>query len=226
MNPDLIKLSKLIDYEFKDEALVHKALTHRSVGKDNNERLEFLGDAILGMVIADELYKRFPDCSEGKMSRLRASLVKGDTLSELARDLSLGDYLKLGPGELKSGGFKRSSILADAFEAIIGAIYLDSNLSTCRHFILSQLASRIEKLSPENVGKDPKTRLQEYLQARQQPLPSYEVIEVTGMAHAQTFKIECKTNEGDTVTAVGSSRRKAEQSAASEILERINAGSK
>ncbi len=226
MTPDLVKLSKQIDYTFKDEALLLKALTHRSVGQSNNERLEFLGDAILGMVIADELFHRFPECSEGEMSRLRSSLVKGETLSELSRDLSLGDFLKLGPGELKSGGFRRSSILADAFEAIIGAIYLDSNLPTCREFILSQLATRIKKVSPENVGKDPKTRLQEYLQARHQALPSYDVIEVTGKAHAQTFTIECKIEDGDTVTATGSSRRKAEQSAASEILERINNGSK
>lgn len=226
MTPDLVKLSKHIDYTFTDEALLLKALTHRSVGHSNNERLEFLGDAILGMVIADELFHRFPDCSEGEMSRLRASLVKGETLSELSRDLSLGDFLKLGPGELKSGGFKRSSILADAFEAIIGAIYLDSDLPTCRHFILAQLATRIEKVSPDNVGKDPKTRLQEYLQARQQPLPIYEVVEVIGKAHAQTFKIECKIEGGKMVTATGSSRRKAEQAAASEILDRINDGSK
>ncbi len=226
MTPDLVKLSKQIDYTFTDEALLLKALTHRSVGQSNNERLEFLGDAILGMVIADELFNRFPDCSEGEMSRLRASLVKGETLSELARDLSLGDFLKLGPGELKSGGFKRSSILADAFEAIIGAIYLDSDLPTCRHFILTQLSTRIENVSPENVGKDPKTRLQEYLQARQQPLPIYDVVEVSGKAHAQTFKIECKIEGGKMVTAVGSSRRKAEQAAASEILERINDGLK
>jgi len=226
LTPDLVKLSKQIDYTFKDEALLLKALTHRSAAQVNNERLEFLGDAILGMVIADELFHRFPECSEGEMSRLRASLVKGETLSELAKELSLGDFLKLGPGELKSGGFRRSSILADAFEAIIGAIYLDSDLPTCRHFILTQLATRIKKVSPESVTKDPKTRLQEYLQARHQSLPSYEVIEVTGKAHAQTFTIKCEIEGADTVTAVGSSRRKAEQSAASEILQRLSSGSR
>jgi len=224
LTPDLVKLSKQIDYKFQDEALLLKALTHRSASQINNERLEFLGDAILGMVVADELFHRFPECSEGEMSRLRASLVKGETLSELARDLSLGDFLKLGPGELKSGGFKRSSILADAFEAVIGAIYLDSDLMNCRQFILSQLAIRIENLSPENVTKDPKTRLQEYLQARHQALPNYEVIDVTGKAHDQTFTVECKIEGIESVTTAGNSRRKAEQSAASEILERINNG--
>ena len=222
MTQDLSKLMKQIEYCFKDEALLLNALTHRSVGQHNNERLEFLGDAILGMVIADELFHRFPECAEGEMSRLRASLVKGATLSELARNLSLGDYLKLGPGELKSGGFRRSSILADAFEAILAAVYLDSDLETCRDLILRQLATRLDKVSPENIGKDPKTQLQEYMQARRLPLPSYDVTEVTGKAHAQTFTVECKVDDGDSVTAVGSSRRKAEQAAASQLLEQLN----
>ena len=213
---------KQVEYCFKDEALLLNALTHRSVGQHNNERLEFLGDAILGMVIADELFHRFPECAEGEMSRLRASLVKGATLSELARDLSLGDYLKLGPGELKSGGFRRDSILADAFEAVLAAVYLDSDLDTCRSLILRQLASRLDKASPETVGKDPKTQLQEYMQARHLPLPSYDVTDVAGKAHAQTFTVECKIEDGDIVTAVGSSRRKAEQAAASQLLEQLN----
>ena len=222
MTPDLSKLMKQIEYCFKNEALLLNALTHRSVGQHNNERLEFLGDAILGMVIADELFHRFPECAEGEMSRLRASLVKGATLSELARDLSLGDYLKLGPGELKSGGFRRDSILADAFEAILAAVYLDSDLETCRDLILRQLATRLDKASPETIGKDPKTQLQEYMQARHLPLPSYDVTDVSGKAHAQTFTVECKIEDGDIVTAVGSSRRKAEQAAASQLLEQLN----
>lgn len=217
---------KQIEYCFKDKALLLNALTHRSVGQHNNERLEFLGDAILGMVIADELFHRFPECAEGEMSRLRASLVKGVTLSELARDLSLGDYLKLGPGELKSGGFRRDSILADAFEAILAAVYLDSDLETCRDLILRQLATRLDKASPETIGKDPKTQLQEYMQARHLPLPSYDVTDVTGKAHAQTFTVECKIEDGDIVTAVGSSRRKAEQAAASQLLEQLNGSEK
>lgn len=224
MTPDIEKLSKQIAYSFKDDSLLLRALTHRSAGQANNERLEFLGDAILGMVIADELFHRFPNSSEGEMSRLRSSLVKGETLSALARELSLGDYLKLGPGELKSGGFRRGSILADAFEAIIGAIYLDSDLGTCRQFILSQLATRLDKASPDNISKDPKTRLQEYLQARHMSLPDYDVIDVAGEAHAQTFTIRCKIEGTDAVTAKGSSRRKAEQSAASELLERFARG--
>ena len=226
MTPDISKLMKQIDYCFNNEALLHNALTHRSAGQYNNERLEFLGDAILGMVIADELFQRFPKCSEGEMSRLRASLVKGETLSELARDLSLGDYLKLGPGELKSGGFRRSSILADAFEAVLAAVYLDSDLETCRGLILKQLASRLDSASPDTIGKDPKTQLQEYMQARHLPLPSYEVTEVTGKAHAQTFTVECKVEDGDIVIAVGSSRRKAEQAAASQLLQQLSGADK
>jgi len=222
LTPDISKLMKQIDYRFNNDALLRNALTHRSAGQNNNERLEFLGDAILGMVIADELFHRFPKCSEGEMSRLRASLVKGETLSELARDLSLGDYLKLGPGELKSGGFRRSSILADAFEALLAAVYLDSNLETCRGLILAQFANRLDSVSPDTVGKDPKTQLQEYMQARHLPLPSYEVTEVTGKAHAQTFTVECKVENGDVVIAVGGSRRKAEQAAASELLQRLS----
>jgi len=217
----LSRLMKQLGYCFKNEALLLNALTHRSVGQHNNERLEFLGDAILGMVIADELFHRFPECSEGEMSRLRSSLVKGETLSEIARDLSLGDYLKLGPGELKSGGFRRSSILADAFEAILAAVYLDSDLETCRDLILQQLASRLDSVSPDTVTKDPKTQLQEYMQARHLSLPIYDVIDVTGKAHAQTFTVECKIVDGDIVKATGSSRRKAEQAAASQLLEKM-----
>ena len=174
------------------------------------------------MVIADELFHRFPDCSEGEMSRLRASLVKGETLSELARDLSLGDYLKLGPGELKSGGYRRSSILADAFEAMLAAVYLDSDLETCRNLILRQLSKRLDEVSPDAVGKDPKTQLQEYMQARHLPLPVYNVIDVTGQAHAQTFTVECKLDDGEVVSGVGGSRRKAEQAAASQLLDTLS----
>ena len=222
MTATFSRLMKQIGYCFKDESLLLNALTHRSVGQHNNERLEFLGDAILGMVIADELFQRFPESSEGEMSRLRASLVKGETLSELARDLSLGDYLKLGPGELKSGGFRRDSILADAFEAILAAVYLDSDLETCRNLILRQLESRLDSVSPDTVTKDPKTQLQEYMQARHLSLPVYDVINVAGKAHAQTFTVECRLESGDVVTAIGSSRRKAEQAAASQLLEKMN----
>jgi ribonuclease-3 len=219
----LIKsLDKLIchlDYRFHDEGLLETALTHRSVTQNNNERLEFLGDAVLGMVIAEELYKRFPEASEGEMSRLRASLVKGDTLAEIARRFELGDVVRLGPGELKSGGFRRKSILADAFEAILGAIYLDGGFENCRNIILKHFSSRLDEVSPETAQKDPKTRLQEYLQAGGQALPDYEVVDIAGEAHAQTFTVECRVENMQSVRAQGSSRRKAEQAAAEMILE-------
>jgi len=207
-----------LGYTFHDGALLATALTHRSVGHKNNERLEFLGDSILGMVIASELYNRFPDSSEGELSRMRASLVKGETLSELARELHLGDYLSLGPGELKSGGFRRDSILADAFEAILGAVFLDSDINVCRDFILDRFATRLELVSPHRVDKDPKTRLQEFLQARRLPLPVYAVVDVIGKAHEQTFTIECQVEGQQPRNAKGESRRKAEQAAAEQVL--------
>jgi ribonuclease-3 len=217
----LDKLTRHLDYSFSDESLLETALTHRSVTQNNNERLEFLGDAVLGMVIAEELFKRFPGASEGELSRLRASMVRGDTLAEIARSFELGDVVRLGPGELKSGGFRRKSILADAFEAILGAIYLDGGFDNCRNIILKQFSSRLDATSPETARKDPKTRLQEYLQASQQPLPAYEVVDITGEAHAQTFTVECKVEGMEAVRAQGSSRRKAEQAAAEMILESL-----
>ncbi|WP_197722044.1 ribonuclease III [Sulfuriflexus mobilis] len=218
MIASLDKLIRHLDYRFGDEGLLETALTHRSVTQNNNERLEFLGDAVLGMVIAEELFRRFPSASEGELSRLRASLVKGDTLAEVARSFELGDVIRLGQGELKSGGFRRKSILADAFEAILGAIYLDGGFENCRRIILKHFSSRIAMTSPETALKDPKTRLQEYLQASQQALPDYEVVDIAGEAHAQTFTVECRVEGEQAVRAQGSSRRKAEQAAASKIL--------
>jgi ribonuclease-3 len=217
----LDKLIRHLDYRFSDEGLLETALTHRSVTQNNNERLEFLGDAVLGMVIAEELFKRFPKASEGELSRLRASLVKGDTLAEIARSFELGDVVRLGPGELKSGGFRRKSILADAFEAILGAIYVDGGFEKCRNIILKHYSSRLDATSPETARKDPKTRLQEYLQASQQPLPGYKVVDIAGEAHAQTFTVECQVEGMQAVRAQGSSRRKAEQAAAEMILESL-----
>lgn len=222
MIASLDKLTRDLEYRFSDEQLLETALTHRSVTQHNNERLEFLGDAVLGMVIAEELFKRFPEASEGELSRLRASLVKGETLAEVARTLELGEVIRLGPGELKSGGFRRKSILADAFEAILGAIYLDSGFDSCRHIILKHFSSRLDKASPETAQKDPKTRLQEHLQASQQALPEYEVVDIAGEAHAQTFTVECQVEGIPAVRAEGSSRRKAEQAAAEMILETMN----
>jgi len=213
------ELSRRIGHSFTDTSLFELALTHRSCGKKNNERLEFLGDSILNFVIADDLYQRFPKAKEGELSRLRARMVKGVTLSEVARELDLGDYLRLGSGELKSGGYRRDSILADAVEAIIGAIYLDTDMETARGFILSWFKERLDKLDLNESMKDSKTRLQEFLQSRRLSLPEYELINVEGEAHAQTFYIQCSVDGlKKAAKGVGSSRRQAEQEAAKNAL--------
>ena len=216
------ELARKIGHNFQNESLFELALTHRSCGKKNNERLEFLGDSILNFVIADDLFVRFPDAKEGELSRLRARMVKGVTLSEIARELGLGDYLRLGSGELKSGGYRRDSILADAVEAIIGAIYLDSDMSTVRGFILAWYKERLSTLDLNESLKDAKTRLQEFLQSRRQPLPTYDLIKVEGEAHAQTFYIECHiASLEQPAKGVGSSRRQAEQEAANAALKQL-----
>ena len=223
MNSPIDKLERKIGYQFKDNDLIHLALTHRSAAGKHNERLEFLGDSILSFVIADDLYHRFPKVNEGDMSRMRATLVRGHTLAELGREFALGDYLKLGPGELKSGGFRRDSILADAVEAIIGAIYLDSDTETIRGIILSWYKTRLEAIQPGVSQKDPKTRLQEFLQGRRNPLPVYTVTNIKGEAHNQEFTVECKVAGVDKpVIGKGTSRRKAEQAAAETALEQLS----
>ena len=215
-------LVRKCQYEFQDTSLLTAALTHRSKHSVNNERLEFLGDAILGFVIADELYRRFPAAAEGELSRCRSSLVKGEALAKLARRLELGDYLQLGPGELKSGGYRRNSILADAYEAIIGAIYLDGGLEQARAFILLNCQETLSTLSIDDAAKDAKTQLQEFLQARRLDLPTYEVVSTSGSAHQQTFTVSCRVEHFSVNTeAEGNSRRKAEQSAASVALSLI-----
>lgn len=222
MNQPIDRLLRLIDYQFSDHSLLEQALTHRSMGSANNERLEFLGDAILGAVIAAELFQRFPKSSEGELTRLRATLVKGDSLAEIGLELDLGNYIRLGSGELKSGGFRRASILACAIEALIGAVYLDGGSESSRKLILRLYANRLENVSPEDELKDPKTRLQEFLQANKQPLPVYDLIKVEGEAHAQTFYIECKVDGLErAIQGEGVSRRKAEQAAAKEVLSLI-----
>ncbi|MGL5285700.1 MAG: ribonuclease III, partial [Aeromonas sp.] len=199
-----------------------RALTHRSAGSRHNERLEFLGDSILSLVIAEELFHRFPQVAEGDMSRMRATLVREKTLAELAREFELGDHLILGPGELKSGGFRRESILADTVEAIIGAVYLDSNMESIRSLLLGWYASRLEEIKPGVEQKDPKTRLQEILQGNRKPLPTYTVINVKGEAHNQEFTVQCDVVGLDIpLVGVGSSRRKAEQAAAQQALEQL-----
>ena len=216
------ELAKKLGYLFKDESLIELAVTHRSHGKRNNERLEFLGDSILNFVIAEALYAKFPEAKEGQLSRLRAQLVKGETLAELAREMKLGDFLRLGSGELKSGGFRRDSILADTVEAIIGAIYLDSDMDSCRPYILDWYQSRLDQTTLQDTQKDSKTRLQEFLQSRRAPLPGYELISVTGEAHKQTFEIRCNVSLLEQSTeGKGSSRRQAEQEAARKALKQL-----
>lgn len=220
---NLPRLSRTLGYEFNNIELLTQALTHRSAANKHNERLEFLGDSILSIVISDALYHQFPKATEGDLSRMRATLVKGDTLTLIAKEFKLGDYLYLGPGELKSGGFRRESILADAVEAIIGAIYLDADLEVCRKLLLTWYAERLAKIKPGINQKDPKTILQEHLQGFKKPLPDYQVVAVEGEAHDQTFTVECKISElNEVVTGVASSRRKAEQLAAAQVLELLN----
>lgn len=219
MNNPLLKLSQRLGYTFNDESLVMLALTHRSKGGNNNERLEFLGDSILNFVIAEDLYCRFGQAKEGKLSRLRARMVKGQTLAAIAREFELGDFLLLGSGELKSGGHRRDSILADTVEALIGAMYLDSGMDAVRERILSWFASRLDQLTLEDPIKDPKTRLQEYQQANKSRLPHYEVLNVEGPTNEQVFTVECRIPEyADAVVAQGPSRRGAEQNAAAQLL--------
>ncbi|RCU51859.1 MULTISPECIES: ribonuclease III [Corallincola] len=220
---NLARLSRALGYEFKDIALLEQALSHRSAGSRHNERLEFLGDSILSLVISEKLYAQFPKASEGDLSRLRATLVKGTTLAELALDFKLGDYLRLGSGELKSGGFRRASILADAVEAIIGAVYLDGGMQVCEPLVLSWYDSRLQAIKPGEHQKDAKTQLQELLQSRKLPLPDYAVLNIEGEAHNQTFTVSCQVSPlNEAVTASGPSRRKAEQDAAAQVLEKLS----
>jgi ribonuclease-3 len=218
-------VERRIAYDFRDAALLRQALTHRSHGTPHNERLEFLGDGLLNFVVARLLYERFSRLPEGDLSRLRASLVNQQTLSELAASLSLGEHLRLGEGELKSGGFRRPSILADAFEAIVGAIFLDGGFAAAESVLTALYQPLLAKADPASLGKDPKTRLQEYLQARRLALPQYSIVEVSGEAHDQRFRVECAIPElGLASLGEGSSRRAAEQEAARAAYELAAAG--
>jgi len=216
----MARLCTALGYRFQEPEGLEEALTHRSASARNNERLEFLGDALLNLIVAEYLYQHYPKASEGELSRLRASLVKGETLASLARELKLGDWLRLGQGELKSGGYRRASILSDALEAVIGAVYLDSDFGACRDWVLYLYRDWLAQLSNANELKDPKTRLQEYLQADQRPLPVYNVLEIRGEPHAQSFTVECVVSESRTM-AMGDSRRKAEQESARLMLEQL-----
>lgn len=215
----LERLEKRLNYRFQNSALLRQAMTHRSHGNENNERLEFLGDSILGFVVSSLLYQRYAAVSEGDLSRLRARLVRGESLAEIARELEFGDALLLGAGEMKSGGHRRDSILADAVEAVIGAIYLDSGFQSCEQWLIQVMQPRIEALPPVAQLKDPKTRLQEWLQARKQPVPKYQVTQIEGEGHQQRFTVSCTTTEPSMTTqGQGRSRRKAEQEAATAAL--------
>lgn len=216
-------MSPLTDlYRFKNSALLQQALTHRSFSASHNERLEFLGDGVLNCLIAEQLYLRYGQLPEGDLSRLRAQLVKQDTLHRLAHALNLGKTLKLGEGELRSGGAERPSILADALEALIGAVYLDGGFDAARTLIASLYAELFAALDPSRALKDPKTRLQEWLQARKKSLPTYTVEETSGAAHAQQFQVACEIHSPQLRTlGTGGSRRAAEQEAARLALEAL-----
>ena len=219
------RLRDRLDYEFRDPDLLHEALTHRSFGIPHNERLEFVGDAVLNCAVALILFERFPATQEGELSRARANLVNRDTLAQIARQIDLGAHIRLGEGEQKSGGANRSSIIADALEAVIGAVFFDGGFSAARAVIDRIYADLLRAADPTTLGKDPKTRLQEWLQARRHPVPEYAIVATSGEPHAQLFEVDCKIAPLSLIThGSGSSRRAAEQEAAAAALARIMAG--
>jgi ribonuclease-3 len=218
----LALLEQKLGYEFQNHSLLNNALTHRSHSSAHNERLEFLGDSILNFIVAELLYLRFPKAPEGDLSRLRAALVRGEVLAEVAKTFALGEHLNLGEGELKSGGFRRASILADALEAVIGAIYLDSGIESCKVCVHAWFDSRLNDLSLETGEKDPKSQLQEWLQARKKPLPVYAVTEIGGDSHNQNFTVTCSvTLINEVATASAASRKTAEKEAAFKMLKKL-----
>ncbi|MBL0141035.1 MAG: ribonuclease III [Betaproteobacteria bacterium] len=219
---DLSGLQHRLGHTFRDPALLRRAVTHRSHAAEHNERLEFVGDSLLNCVVAILLFERLPGLPEGELSRLRAGLVNQVSLYEVAQSLELGDDLLLGEGELKSGGFRRPSILADGFEALLGAVYLDAGFDAVRGVVEKHFAGRIECAREAPPAKDPKTALQETLQGRRLPLPRYAVLNVGGEAHTQVFRVECRVDElGVTGVGEGTSRRAAEQQAAESVLSRL-----
>lgn len=213
-----------LGHAFADPSLLRRALTHRSAGGEHNERLEFLGDGAVNLIVAEALFRRWPRADEGRLTRARAHLVRESTLAGIARELELGSLLELGPGELKSGGHRRDSILADALEAIAGAIFLDAGFDACRNAVLGWFGERLDRLDGESCDKDAKTRLQEWLQARQRALPEYELLEASGEDHEKTFDVRCRIADPPLqASARASSRRQAEQYAAQGILDQIAA---
>lgn len=216
----LSSLENKLGHGFSDPTLLRLALTHRSKGADNYERLEFLGDSILGFVVADFLYNKYPQLAEGKLSRMRSSLVRKETLATVARSIGLSDYLILGEGELKSGGFNRDSILSDTVESLIGALYLDAGYTTAANFIYERFADHFENISDESTYKDAKSRLQESMQKRSMSLPIYTILNARGEQHDQEFTVECSLTElGLSAQATAKSRRSAEQRAAAQVLQ-------
>jgi ribonuclease-3 len=212
-----------LGYRFDNPELLRRALTHRSAPGASNERLEFLGDAVLDTVVSEFVFRAVPSASEGDLSRLRASLVRDRSLARLALELGIGEFVILGSGEKKSGGHRRESILADAVEALIGAIYLDSGFDAARRVVERAFGERLESLPDPAELRDPKTRLQEWLQARALPLPNYELVKISGKAHRQVFEVSCTVDGLEAMTTgVGSSRRNAEQRAAAAMLERLS----
>ena len=219
---DLRKLESRVAYTFKNASLLDQSVTHRSFGDRNNERLEFLGDSILNFVVAAALFNQFPDAREGDLSRLRARMVKQQTLAEISRELDLGGFLTMGSGELKSGGFDRDSILSDALEAIIGAVFLDGGITVATDCVLGLYEERFAALTSSNIEKDAKSRLQEHLQGIGQPVPDYILIGTTGKSPNQNFEIECRSlSFSGTISAIGTSRRRAEQKAAEVALKHL-----
>lgn len=215
------KLAKIIGYEFKNPEIFQVALTHRSKGGDHNERMEFLGDAVVNFVIAELLYHRYPKATEGDLSRWRATLVNRDTLADLAKKFDIGQYLLLGPGELRSGGSERHSILSCAMEAVIGAVYIDGGYDAASQCIAAWYDDLLNSLSSAASHKDPKTVLQEYLQSHRLPLPVYTVESIEGEAHQQMFIVSCQVEGYDKTLGRGTSRRRAEQDCAAAMLEVI-----
>ena len=220
----LFGLERQIGHDFANKALLTQALTHRSFNGANNERLEFLGDGVLNFIIASQLYAKFPKLDEGDLSRLRAHLVKEPTLAEIATTLNLGEVLRLGEGELKSAGWRRPSVLADALEAIIGGVFLDAGFDAAQAVVIALFTPLIEKIDPKAIGKDPKSMLQEYLQSKKIDVPAYEVLAIEGEAHCQVFRVECRVPKFNITTqGEGSSRRAAEQEAAKLAYAQITA---
>ena len=217
------RLIAFTGYQFKRRELLEQALTHRSFSRSaNNERLEFLGDSVLNLIISNFIYRRFESASEGRLSRIRASLVKQDTLAMVAREIGLGEHIFLGGGELKSGGFRRDSILSDALEALIAAIYLDSDYAQAEKTVLHLFDNLLQAVDVGSSLKDAKTQLQEYLQGRQKSLPLYKVIQTNGKSHDQVFTVSCELSDLDLQSeGKGSSRKKAEQQAAHNLLHKL-----